>query len=115
VDGSTRILIGTKGAALSGSVMNDKREPISGATVTLIPDPAKDNFQSYAESYSSEIGVFGINSLRPGKYLVVPWLDVPPCDFYNWDNLEGCRPFGSSVTLGEGDAKGLELVLKQNN
>ena len=112
---SARIVIGTKGASLTGSVINDKREAIPGATVTLIPDPAKDRFQRYVEGYSNELGLFGIRGITPGKYLAVPWLDVPPCDVFNWDNLEACRSFGASVDLSESESKGLELVLKPNN
>ena len=112
---TTRIVIGTKAATLTGAVINDKREAIAGATVTLIPDPAKDRFQRYAEAYSNELGLFGLRGISPGKYLVVAWLDVPPCDFFNWDNLEACRAFGVSVDLNESEAKGVELVFKNNN
>ena len=115
VTGNDRIQIGTKGATLTGSIMNEKREPIPGATLTLIPDPAKDRFQRYAEAYSNELGLYGVDGLSPGKYIAVPWLDVAPCDFFNWDNLEACRAFGTAVDLAESEAKGLELVLKLNN
>ena len=112
---SVRISIGLKGASLTGSVLNEKREAVPGATVTLIPDPSKDRFQRYAEIYSNELGLWGVRGLAPGKYLAVPWLDVPPCDFYNWDNFEACKAFGSSVDLSESEAKGLELLLRINN
>ena len=115
VKGTNRITIGMKGAALTGSVINDKREAISGATVTLIPDPAKDRFQHYTEAYSNELGLFGMRGITPGKYLAVPWLDVPPCDLFNWDNLDACKAFGTTVDFNESDSKGLELVLKPNN
>ena len=115
VKDSARIVIGMKGAALTGSVLNDKREAVAGATVTLIPDPAKDRFQRYTEAYSNELGLYGVRGITPGKYLVVPWLDVPPCDLFNWDNLEACRAFGSTIDFSESDTKGLELVLKSNN
>ena len=112
---NVRIVIGMKGASLTGSVLNDKREAVPGATVTLIPDPAKDRFQRYTEAYSSELGLWTIRGLAPGKYIAVPWLDVPPCDLFNWENLDACRAFGTSVDLNEGEGKGLELVLKPNN
>ena len=112
---SARIVIGMKGASLTGAVINDKRESIPGVTITLIPDPPKDRFQRYAEGYSNELGLFGIQGLTPGKYIALPWLDVPPCDVFNWDNLEACRAFGTSVDLNESESKGLELVLKPNN
>ena len=115
VNGSARILVGTKGATLTGSVADDNRVAIPGATVTLIPDPAKDRFQRYAETYTNELGSFGVSGLGPGKYIAVPWLDVPPCDFYNFESLDACRPFGSTVDLSDSESKGLALVLKTNN
>ena len=112
---SARVVISMKGAALTGSVLNEKRQAVPGATVTLIPDPAKDRFQRYGEVYSNELGLWSVRGLAPGKYIAVPWLDVAPCDFFNWDNLDACKAFGTSVDLNESESKGLELVLKSNN
>ena len=81
----------------------------------LIPDPAKARFQHYTEAYGNEQGQFASRGLAPGKYIAVPWLDVAPCAFYNWENLDSCRQVGTSVDLNEGDSKALELLLKLNN
>ena len=114
--GATTIHIGTHGAQLTGTVVNDKHEPIPGAAVTLIPDPSKGRFPSYAETYSTDQGVFGTRGLAPGKYIVIPWLDVPPCDFYNWENIDACRRIGTPVDFNESEAKGpRELVLPKRN
>jgi hypothetical protein len=113
--GADSIHIGTHGATFYGTVVNEKHEPLPGATVTLIPDPAKGQFPRYAEAYSTDQGAFGTRGLAPGKYIVIPWLDVPPCDFNNWDNLDACRRIGTSIDFNESEAKGLELVLKTNN
>lgn len=113
--GATGIHIGTHGATFYGTVVNDRHEPVSGAVVTLIPDPAKGRFPSYAETDSSDQGVFGFRGLIPGRYIVIPWLDVAPCDFYNWENLDACRRIGTSISLDQSEAKGLELVLKPAN
>jgi hypothetical protein len=83
--------------------------------VILIPDPSKGRFPSFAEAYSADQGAFGMRGLAPGKYIVIPWLDVRPCDFYNWENVDACRRAGTSIDFSESEAKGLELVLKPNN
>ncbi|HEY3744352.1 MAG TPA: carboxypeptidase-like regulatory domain-containing protein [Bryobacteraceae bacterium] len=113
--GAAGIHIGMHGATFYGTVVNDKHEPVSGAVVTLIPDPAKGRFPNYAEADSSDQGVFGFRGLTPGQYIVIPWLDVAPCDFYNWENLDACRRIGTSISLDKSEAKGLELLLKPND
>jgi hypothetical protein len=116
VSDSAPIMIGTHGATLTGTVVTDgARKPLAGASVTLVPDPAKDRFQRYAEVQTNTLGMFGLRGIAPGRYIVIPWVDAPPCDFQNWDGLEACRRFGTSVEFNESEPKNMELVLKQNN
>jgi len=113
--GGGTIHIGTHGAQFYGTVLDEKHAPVNGAAVTLIPDPSKGRFPYFAEAYTADQGVFGTRGLAPGKYIVIPWLDVAPCDFYNWENIDSCRRIGTSIDLSEAEAKGQELVLKLNN
>ena len=106
------IRIGTRGAQLFGAVLNEKRAAVPGATITLIPDPALDRGQLYGEAYSDDQGHYFARGLAPGRYIAVPWLDVAPCDFYNWESQEACRAVGVSIDLKAGDQKAVELTLK---
>jgi hypothetical protein len=109
---TSQVRIGARGALLIGVVQNDKREAVPGANVTLIPDPALNHAQLYGEAYANEQGQFVARGLAPGRYIAVPWLDSAPCDFYNWESLDGCRSVGVSVDLKAGDQKAVELTLK---
>jgi hypothetical protein len=79
----------------------------TGATVMLIPDPPLGRIQSYRTAFADEYGNFLVKGLAPGSYVLLAWLDQPPCEVYNPDDVPACLSHGVLVEVPE---SGLETV-----
>jgi Carboxypeptidase regulatory-like domain len=82
----------------------------SGASVLLIPDPPYGRSQAYRFVYADEYGNFQIRGVAPGTYTVVAWLDQPPCEVYNPDDMAACKASGVQVTATEGAARTIQVT-----
>jgi hypothetical protein len=76
----------------------------------LIPDPPAGRVQAYQVAQADEYGNFLLKGLPPGKYVVVAWLDSPPCDVYNPDDLASCQAQGSSLSIDAAEQKSVQLT-----
>jgi len=47
---------------------------------------------------------------QTGKYVLVAWLDSPPCDVYNPDDLAACQSQGASLSVDEAEQKSVQLT-----
>ena len=98
------------GQVIGRAVTADPKVVASGATIALIPDPPAGRVQAYQTTHADEYGNFVLKGLPPGKYVLVAWLDSPPCDVYNPDDLAACQAQGSSLTIDEGAQKSVQLT-----
>ena len=78
----------------------------------LIPDPPGGRVQSYREGAADENGLFLLRGVAPGKYILVAWLDDPPCDYWDPDGLAGCRAAGRNIDVQEAEEQNVELKMK---
>lgn len=85
-------------ASVAGQVAAEGWRAASGVVVTLIPDPPAGRLAEYRETFSNEQGLFEVRGVAPGRYRVVAWVDVPPCDFYDRVALEACNGFPVEVS-----------------
>jgi hypothetical protein len=65
----------------------------------LIPDPPNGRLQAYREGSADEYARFQIGGAAPGKYILVAWLDDPPCDLNDPEALDAYRATGMPVTV----------------
>ena len=98
------------GQVIGRAVTADPKVVASGATIALIPDPSAGRVQAYQTTHADEYGNFVLKGLPPGKYVLVAWLDSPPCDVYNPDGLAACQAQGSSLTIDEGAQESVQLT-----
>ena len=98
------------GQVIGRAVTADPKVVASGATVALIPDPPTGRVQAYQTTQVDEYGNFVLRGVPPGKYVVVAWLDSPPCDVYNPDDLATCQAQGSSLSLDEAEQKSVQAT-----
>lgn len=119
IDGSStsvsrpfEVVLDSRGGRVSGRVLGPDDSLWSRASVALIPDPPKGRVQSYREGAADENGLFLIRGVVPGKYVLVAWLDDPPCDYYDPDGLEGCRAAGMSIEVHDAGEQNVELKMK---
>jgi hypothetical protein len=105
------VRLSSKGGQVVGrAVTADPKVVASGATVALIPDPPAGRVQAYQVTQADEYGNFMLKGLPPGKYVLVAWLDSPPCDVYNPEDLAACQAQGSSVSVDEAEQKSVQLT-----
>jgi len=98
------------GEVVGRAVTADPKVVASGANVALIPDAPAGRVQAYQTTHADEYGNFILRGLAPGTYVLVAWLDSPPCDVYNPDDLPVCLVQGSSLTIGQGEQKSVQLT-----
>jgi hypothetical protein len=105
------VRLGSQGGQVVGrAVTTDPKVVASGATVALIPDPVAGRVQAYQTTHADEYGNFLLRGVPPGKYVLVAWLDSPPCDVYNPDDLPACLTQGSSLSIDEGEQTSVQLT-----
>jgi hypothetical protein len=105
------VVLSTRGGGVNGrAVTIDPQVVASGATVMLIPDPQLGRLQSYATTYADESGNFLANGLAPGSYILLAWLDQPPCEVHNPDDLPACLAHGVRVEVPEGGSGSVQVT-----
>ncbi len=109
------VVLDSRGGRVSGRVLGSDDSLWSQANVALIPDPPKGRVQSYREGAADENGLFLIRGVAAGRYILVGWLDEPPCDYYDPDGLANCRAMGMSVEVQEAGEQNVELKMKASS
>ena len=105
------VVLSTHGGGVNGrAVTTDPAVVASGATVMLIPDPQVGRVQSYGTTYADEFGNFLANGLAPGNYVLLAWLDQPPCEVHNPDDLPACLAHGVRVQVSEGGTESIQVT-----
>jgi hypothetical protein len=107
------LLLSARGATISGEVADGPAKVALGATVALIPDPARGRVHRYQISSTNEYGLFVFRGVAPGRYTVVSWWDEPPCEIYDLEALEACRGQGKPVEAAEGEQKFVALSVSR--
>ena len=110
------VVLSTKGGQVFGkAVTTDSMIVASGASVLLIPDPPNNRSQAYRFAYADEYGNFLIRGVPPGRYVAVAWLDQPPCEVYNPDDLAACKASGVPVTATESTVQTVQVTASDSS
>jgi hypothetical protein len=106
------VVLDSRGGRVSGRVLGPDGGLWSRASVALIPDPSAGRVQSYREGAADENGLFLIQGVAPGKYILVAWLDDPPCDYYDPDGVARCGATGMNIEVQQAGEQNVELKMK---
>jgi hypothetical protein len=106
------VVLNSRGGRVSGRVLGSDDSLWSRASIALIPEPPAGRVQAYHEGAADENGLFLIRGVAPGRYILVAWLDEPPCDYYDPDSLARCLAAGTSITVQEAGEQNVELKMK---
>jgi hypothetical protein len=105
-----QIVIEANGAAVLGSVVNDRGEPEANVMVVLVPArefrARSDLFRS---TLTSQTGEFKLEGIAPGDYKVFAWHEV---EGQAWLTNEFLAPYedqGISISLTEGSRQTLKI------
>jgi protocatechuate 3,4-dioxygenase beta subunit len=98
---------------LSGTVTDGKDQAVEYSVVAFSEDSAKwmDKSRFVAAVRPDQTGRFTVRALPPGDYLVVALDYLEEGDSNDPDFLEKLRSRATKITLGEGEAKTIELKL----
>ena len=114
LDGFT-IALTNRFPSVSGALHDDKGEPAVAGTIILFPDEPSlwvEDLRTVRTARVDQSGLFSIKAVRPGDYLAVA---VPTVTNNQWNDpeyLESLRDQAKRVSLKEGDARQLDLVVK---
>ncbi len=96
------------GGQISGTVTNEKGEPVPGATVTLMPSASRARQQHlYKRVTAEQSGAFTIRGIAPGDYRVFAWEEV---DQLSWQDPEYVKPYENSAKSVSIREKGMETL-----
>jgi hypothetical protein len=110
-----RIVLTRRFPTLSGTVTDDRGQPIE-ATVLLYPADETKWFESQAArrvSRPDQSGVYRFDTVRPGEYLAVAVETLPPGGSRDPEFLESLRGRATVVRLQEGENQTLNLKVQR--
>jgi protocatechuate 3,4-dioxygenase beta subunit len=104
--------IGGRGSigSVDGTVVNALGQPVSAATVVLIPGPERrTNATAFKTSTSDQNGNFSIRSILPGDYKVLAWEDVETGAYFDPEFLKNFETRGEAVRIQRGSQNRVTL------
>jgi hypothetical protein len=103
-------------AQIDGSVSNDKQEPVSGATVVLIPEKeSRRTRQEYVKvATTDQHGRFTLKNVDPGDYRVYAWDDIENGSWMDPDVIKPVESKAKKLTLKERSKESVELRVIRN-
>jgi hypothetical protein len=111
-DHPLEVVLDSRGGRVGGVVAGADGNAWSGANLMLVPDPAVGRLNSYRDGSADEYGRFQIRGVPPGQFLLIAWLDDPPCDFYDPDALDTCRGTALPVTVTQASQQNVLFTVK---
>jgi hypothetical protein len=105
------VVIGARGGALEGRVVNRSRESVVGATVVAIPDMGRGRTDLYKNALSDASGAFRLSGLAPGSYEILAWDEIAPGAWHDADVLRGDEGRGRRVRVDAGSKGSIEVTV----
>jgi hypothetical protein len=97
------VTVSSKGAKVTGVVLDAAKNPVPSARVVLVPTPARrENFALYKTATSDAKGAFTITGAAPGDYKLFSWVSVPGTAYMNAEFMMPYEEFGKTVSVTEG-------------
>ena len=103
------VVIGTRGAVVSGSVLNDRRQPAINAVVVAVPETARERLDLFKSGRTDDSGRFEMRGLAPGDYEILAWEAIEPGGWLNPDVLRTDEGRGRRLHIAEGGRSTADL------
>jgi len=103
------IVISSKAARVDGRVIDDRRQPVSGAVTVLIPTDQRDRFDLYKTVATNQSGSFSFHGIPPGEYKIFSWEDLDSFSFYDPAVLKLYEQNGKPVHFSESSTEIIEV------
>lgn len=106
-----QVVLGTNAGTLEGVVLDKLRNPIVGATVALIPDPARrQRADLYQNATSDDAGKFQLKGIPPGDYSLLAWEDIKNGLWRDPEFLRRHEASGKPLRIPENGRETVEIV-----
>jgi hypothetical protein len=106
------IVISTRTATLDARVIDEARQPVSGAMVILVPDASRRNLSELFVSGTADgEGRVHLSGLTPGDYRVFASIAIEAAGWQDPNVLRPRETRGAALRLMEGETKPLTLGL----
>lgn len=106
------ITVSSRGARVSGTVLNADSLPVSGAWVVAVPEVEKRKFLHLFRARSTDqYGHFEIQGLAPGKYKLFSWEGIEAQAWEDADFLKDYEEKGQEIEVRDDDQKSMDLKL----
>jgi protocatechuate 3,4-dioxygenase beta subunit len=110
--GAVEILLSSNGGHIEGVVLNAAEQPVTGATVVLVPDePRRAQEQRYKEGATDQYGRFDIKGIAPGGYKLFAWEEMESGAYKDPDFLKPFEALGERKAIREGSRESAQLKL----
>jgi hypothetical protein len=103
------IVISSKAARADGRVIDDRRQPVSGAVTVLVPTDQRDRFDLYKTVATNQNGSFTFRGIPPGEYKIFSWEDLDSFSFYDPGVLKLYEQKGKPVRFSESSTEIIEV------
>jgi hypothetical protein len=105
------VLIGLKGASVTGIVTNENGDPLPGATVVLLPAGERLHREDLNKSVASDqSGLFTFTGVAPGEYDLYAFEFIESGAWRDPDHMEPHADAAVDVKLDEGARQVIELT-----
>jgi protocatechuate 3,4-dioxygenase beta subunit len=110
--GPLQITVSGAGGVLTGTVLSEEQQPVSGAKVVLVPTgPAQASRDLYKVVTSSKNGIFRIIGIAPGEYSLYSWERVDSEPYLDPEFVARFEEFAKRVVVQEQSTQSLDLAL----
>ncbi len=107
---SFEIVLGLRGGSIEGRVLNARQEPVSLATVVLLPEGQPPFRPDRHKTFTTgESGRFQFRGLPPGEYRLLAWEDVDPGAWFSPSFLSSYEGVALQLPLSEGERRALDV------
>jgi hypothetical protein len=106
------IVIGANAGRINGTVMNARREPLTGITVVAVPDAGdRSSSDRYKQVASDASGRFRIQGLPPGNYSLFAFEDIEEGAWQDPEVIRSYESRGTSVRVRDGNDENVQLTV----
>jgi hypothetical protein len=103
------VVIGTRGGGVTGTVMNDRRQPAFNAVVVAVPETGRERVDLFKSGRTDASGHFELRGLAPGDYEILSWEAIEPGAWLNPEVLRVDEGRGRRLHVAEGSKSIVDL------
>lgn len=98
---SLTVIVSAHPGEISGTVVDEKQQPVTGIQVVLVPDLHRDLTGLFRKTNADRDGRFTFHAIPPGNYRVFAWEDIEPYSYLNETVLKQYEAGSQAIRVEE--------------